>query len=118
MTRAQRQYLNGVDTSELMEVADIAGILDHAARFRKRYQLPDTTMAALLLEMASGAQAALERVHEEGTADEVRLSVKTWYIELTLLAAALTRVVRGKPPLTDPAGAAQPLTFEQGSQWR
>ena len=100
LTNEQRRYLNEVDQFSNFSVTDLDSLRLHMARVRKTYQVPDVTMAAILLEMAAGVQGALVRASgEEATREEIALSVKTWAVEQAILAAALTRKQRGRAEL-------------------
>lgn len=119
---ALRKYLDSVDRSDLMQAVDLGDLEYHVRGLRKRYaSMSDTNLARLLLELTSGIQEAMAEI--EGarvvpedlgipapvpwkldhsrplSGEEVRLAVQNWCASQAILAAALTRKERGRPPL-------------------
>jgi len=116
LTRVQRDYLDWVETTKVWENASRADIKANLARLQGRYQMPDVTMAAFLLEMSGRIQTGLDDGNKavkalaqdpehpvpqsviDRIAQPILDEVSLVRAEMLVMAAVLTRKQRGKPP--------------------
>jgi hypothetical protein len=96
LTAEQRQFLGNVEIAAHGHVNDKA-LADQVRNFRQRYQVPDVTLAALLLEVCDRLQHALD--WGTGTGGDLEKETNAVLDELALTAAALTRKQRGRSEL-------------------
>jgi len=110
LTKTQVEYLNWVETTRAWEHKSIADVKANLARLRSRYQMPDVTMAAFILEIAMRIRTAQDEGSREAAAaigsgdagvaiDAFNVEIGLVWAELSIMAACLTRKERGRPAI-------------------